>query len=645
MYFESESPPEEPESGAEAARANPFAGVPEVLHAALQRRGFDRLTTVQQSLLAADDGVRDLRISSQTGSGKTVALGFALCRALDDRDRRGPTTLIIAPTRELAAQVAEELAWLFADLDDVACEVVTGGTSIGRERMRLRKRPAVLVGTPGRLLDHIREQALDLSSVHQLVLDEADQMLDLGFKDELDGILAALPPKRRTHLVSATFPRAVIDLADRFQDRPLLVQGQAPGQAHADIEHIALKIHAREHYAALVNILLLAGDERTLVFVRTREDTAALADKLAVDGFAALPISGDLAQAQRTRTLAAFKNGTISALIATDVAARGLDVQDVTTVVHIDPPVDAATYTHRSGRTGRAGQKGRSIMLVLKSHEGKTRRIYSMARVTPTWTTPPDAAAVHARQLIRAEERATAAIAAHVIEDSQRAVARHLLQDRDPVDVVAALLMQASGGSREPFPFAAPVNFHVSLPRIPEPKAARTEAVRPARPRTVEAPRLDDNARELPPPDAPVPDPHAPAPAAAAAPRKTLAPSSRGKAGAPPAWRRDETPPVAGGELGFTRFRINWGRRDGADPRRILAHVCRRGDVDSRAVGAIELQMTMSTFDVANNVAIAFARRVARRDRRDPHLVITRAFATRRAGPRGHGEEAAGEES
>ena len=148
-------------------------------------------------------------------------------------------------------------------------------------------------------------------------------MLDLGFKDELDGILEHLPKERRTHLVSATFPRAVIELADRFQQEPLHIEGTAPGEAHADIEHIACRIGAREHYQATVNLLLLAGEERTLIFVRTREETARMADKLAADGFGALPLNGDLAQTQRTRTLNAFRNGSIKVLVATDVAARG----------------------------------------------------------------------------------------------------------------------------------------------------------------------------------------------------------------------------------------------------------------------------------------------------------------------------------
>jgi ATP-dependent RNA helicase DeaD len=603
MSIESDSAPlaETPEPAAPAV--HPFAAVPDTLHAALARRGFAQLTTVQQALLDADDGERDLRISSQTGSGKTVAIGFALARELHDDQRRGPTTLLVAPTRELAMQVKDELSWLFADLRGCVCEAVIGGANITRERQRLARRPEVLVGTPGRLLDHLRNGALDLSSVRQLVLDEADQMLDLGFKDELDAILEALPAERRTHLVSATFAPEVLALADRFQRNPLLVAGQRPGAAHADIEHIAVRIPPRGHYSALVNLLLLAGEDRTLVFVRTREDTATLADKLAADGFTALPISGDLAQAQRTRTLQAFRRGTVRTLIATDVAARGLDIQDVTMVVHVDPPIDSETYVHRSGRTGRAGQKGKSVQLALKSHEGKLRRIYAQTKVTPIWMFPPSPDAVKKRQMERAEKHAMSAIAAHTLTEGQRAVAQHLLRDRDPVDVVAALLMQAGEGPRPPFSFGPQ---HTPSPTPHKERADGKDAL----PEGPAAP-LPAAASELPAPER--------------VERKPL--PRAGKAGAPPAWQRGSQEDADGGEPGFVRFSINWGLRDGAEPRRILAHICRRGGIDSRAVGHIELRGTMSLFDVASDVATGFGRRVQARDKRDPHLRITRWHA------------------
>jgi len=581
MSAESEKSPETPDEAESPLGESPLTAAPKALQAALQKRGFDNLTPVQESVANADDGTRDLRISSQTGSGKTVAIGFALVNRLIEPTRVGPTTLVIAPTRELAMQVRDELSWLFAGIADARCEVVTGGTNLDRERIRLRRKPSVVVGTPGRLLDHLRRGSLDISSASQLVLDEADQMLDLGFKDELDGILEHLPKERRTHLVSATFPRAVVELADRFQHEPLHIEGTAPGEAHADIEHIACRIGAREHYQATVNLLLLAGEERTLIFVRTREETARMADKLAADGFGALPLNGDLAQTQRTRTLNAFRNGSIKVLVATDVAARGIDVPSVTMVIHVEIPIDAATYLHRSGRTGRAGQKGRSVLLVPKVRAGRSHRMFSHLSIEPRWTWPPSPPTIIKKQLERAEAAALITLTAGVAATPEkRASAANLLRERDPIEVVAMLLTKSITGQRAPF------ELHP-----PQPPTARPDGN-----------RLSDDRRGAP--------------------------------GAKPSWAEGQQERAKRPEHGFARFRINWGARGGANPRRILAHVCRRGGVDNRHVGSISMNPTSSTFEVAHDVADEFARRVQRRDKRDPHLVIHRETFRRGAGQR-----------
>ncbi|MBL8754889.1 MAG: DEAD/DEAH box helicase [Planctomycetes bacterium] len=586
---------------------------------ALVRRGFASLTAVQAAIVAADDGRRDLRITSQTGSGKTVALGLVCSRDLEaPAPANAPLVLVIAPTRELAAQVKEELAWLFADLPGVGCQVVTGGTNLDRERLQLQRKPAVLVGTPGRLLDHLRNGALDLGQVRQLVLDEADQMLDLGFKDELDAILAALPADRRTHLVSATFPFAVRALADKFQRDALLVTGTPTGQAHGDIEHVALQVGARDQYHVLVNLLLLAGEERTLVFVRTREDTQGLADKLAGDGFLAMPIHGDLAQSQRTRTLQSFRRGSIHTLIATDVAARGLDITDVTAVVNFDLPIDAETYVHRSGRTGRAGQKGTSYLLVVKSREMRARHIYRLAKVQPRWAASPGAAEVRAHQREQALERIGRQLTASgELGPELRAAAARLLADRDPVAVVATLLQQATNGVREPFevlrnPNARPFTTTAAAPTPPPvpPPVAPAPARAPTKPAT----------EPTPDPAAP-PTAKAPATPKPATPAAPVAPAVPAAKGAPS--RREPQPE-------FVRFRINWGRRDGADPRRVMAHVCRRGHIQSRQVGAISIQFAFTSVEVARDVAESFQRAVERPDRREPHLFIEREGPGRR---------------
>jgi ATP-dependent RNA helicase DeaD len=350
-----------------------FSGtLPAPLARALTQRGFERLTPIQEAVLAPGLEERDLRISSRTGSGKTVALGLVLGKKLANHvhERGGatslcarPRALLVAPTRELAAQIGRELEWLYEELKLRVC-VVTGGTSVGGERRSLAQSPVIVVGTPGRLCDHMSRGALDLSQAEAIVLDEADQMLDLGFREALETLLGALPADCRRHLVSATFPRSVHALASRFQKNPMAVTGGAEDEAHEDISHVAYMVQPRERYAALVNVLLLNPEERTLVFVRTRADVAEVSGRLIDDGFRAGGLSGEMAQAERTRTLEAFRRGSITLLVCTDVASRGIDVPEVSRVVHAELPESPETLTHRSGRTGRAGRKGQSIMLV-----------------------------------------------------------------------------------------------------------------------------------------------------------------------------------------------------------------------------------------------------------------------------------------
>ncbi|MCX4241219.1 DEAD/DEAH box helicase [Paraliomyxa miuraensis] len=427
---------------------DPFAGVPGPLRIALERRGFTSLTAVQQAVLDGDAEGHDLRISSQTGSGKTVALGLALARCLlaereqaDAPRPRGPVALVITPTRELAVQVRDELRWLLAELPGLRVEVVTGGTDLGGERRMLRRPPTILVATPGRLLDHVRSEVLDCSAVGHVVLDEADRMLEMGFREELEAIIDALPAERRSHLVSATFSGVVRHIADRFQGRTLHVQGTVLGEANEDIAHIGQVVAPGQGYGALVNALLLAQGERVLVFVDRRSDASDLAEQLAGDGFAALPFSGDLSQAQRTRTLHAFRTATIQVLVSTDVAARGIDVPEISMVVHMTPPQDPDGYTHRSGRTGRAGRRGRSLLLVPPRARGYVERLLAAARVQVDWQPVPTPAKVRKAITKRTRKQLHARLDAEVgPTDKTLQYATQLLEGRDPATVVAALL-------------------------------------------------------------------------------------------------------------------------------------------------------------------------------------------------------------
>jgi len=355
------------------------------LTGALEKKGFLRLTAVQQSVLDETLRDRDLRITSQTGSGKTIAVGFALrhlvaAAVASKAAVARPVALVVAPTRELAKQVERELAWLYAPLQAKVASA-TGGASYRDERRALAFGPAIVVGTPGRLLDHLGRRSIDPSQLGAIVLDEADRMLDLGFREELEAILAYAPARHRTHLVSATFPPEVRSLADRVQVDPARVEGTPLGQANADIDHIVHLVDPGQRLDAIVNLLLANPGEQTLVFARTRVDVARFARELHEAGFAAGSISGEMEQAERNRALADFKRGKLRVLVATDVAARGIDVQDIARVIHAELPDNADSYTHRSGRTGRAGRKGKSSVLVSPSALGRTSMLLKRAKV------------------------------------------------------------------------------------------------------------------------------------------------------------------------------------------------------------------------------------------------------------------------
>jgi ATP-dependent RNA helicase DeaD len=275
---------------------------------ALAQKGYTALTPIQQAVLEPETEGRDLRLTSQTGSGKTVAIGFIL-RELAERGRAPkPLALVVTPTRELAKQFRDELGWLYAGLGTRIASV-TGGASYVLEQRALKAEPTVVVATPGRQLDHLERGTFDPSNIEAIVLDEADRMLDLGFREDLEAILARAPEGHRTHLVSATFPREVEALAQRVQSNPALIQGTPLGSANGDIEHLVHLVKPNERIDALINLLLAAPDEQVLAFARTRAGVAEACEALDRAGFTVDSLSGEMEQAARQRALDAFKRG------------------------------------------------------------------------------------------------------------------------------------------------------------------------------------------------------------------------------------------------------------------------------------------------------------------------------------------------
>lgn len=431
-------------------------GAHPALARALERRGYAEPTPVQAAVLAPTLRGRDLLVSSRTGSGKTVGFGLVLADTLlGEAPAFGPAPtpagLVVAPTRELALQVQRELAWLLAEAGATVIACV-GGMDARREARALAHHPHLVVGTPGRLLDHHRRGALDLSGLRALVLDEADEMLDMGFRDELEAILAAAPEERRTILFSATLPRPIVELAQRFTRDAARVAATPPREAHADITFLAHLVAPAERELAIVNVLRAVEPPSSLVFRGTREAAHHTASALEERGFQTVAISGELTQAERLKALKALRDGRARVLVATDVAARGLDLPGIGLVLHADLPRDAEALQHRSGRTGRAGKKGLAVLLAAPPERFRLERMMREAGVQARWEPVPGAEAIRARDEARLAEEVDA-LAAEAAEE-ERAAAARLLDGRDPLALALALVR--SGRARLPAPEELP---------------------------------------------------------------------------------------------------------------------------------------------------------------------------------------------
>ena len=375
--------------------AMPFPDLNPALAQALAARDYSEPTEVQSAVLIEEAAGRDLLVSAQTGSGKTVAFGLALAPTLlDGAERFGaagtPLALAIAPTRELAMQVRAELAWLYAPAGARITSCV-GGMDSRAEQRALAAGCHVVVGTPGRLRDHLERGRLDLSSLRAVVLDEADEMLDLGFREDLEFILDATPSERRTLLFSATIPKEIAGLARRYQRDGLRIDTVRRNVPHSDIEYRAVLVAAHDVERASVNVLRYFEARAALVFCATRENVRRLHARLQDRGFGAVALSGELSQHERTGALQALRDGRASVCVATDVAARGLDLPDLDLVIHADLPTNKETLLHRSGRTGRAGRKGVSVLLTPFAKRRRAEQLLASAGIDAGWSDPPSA--------------------------------------------------------------------------------------------------------------------------------------------------------------------------------------------------------------------------------------------------------------
>jgi len=416
-------------------------GMPGPLRAALAEKGYDRLTPVQEAVLAEGVAGRDLLVSAQTGSGKTVAFGLAIApEVLAGVDRllppEAPLALVVAPTRELAQQVAREFEWLYGPAGAQLATCV-GGMDYRTERRALERGAHVVVGTPGRLRDHIERGSLNLSAARAVVLDEADEMLDLGFAEDLEFILGAAPEGRRTLMFSATVPKEIEKLAGTFQKDALRLVVQGEARQHADIAYQALNVQARDKEHAIFNVLRFHEARTAIVFAKTRANVNHLFARMINRGFQAVALSGELSQSERMHALQALRDGRARVCIATDVAARGIDLPGLELVIHADLPSNSEVLLHRSGRTGRAGNKGTSVLIVPPAEFRKAQRILQGAKVTAEWGNAPGADEVQAREDERLLEHAALAEA-----PGDAAGMAGALLDRWGADAVAAAFVR-----------------------------------------------------------------------------------------------------------------------------------------------------------------------------------------------------------
>ncbi|MBL8545662.1 MAG: DEAD/DEAH box helicase [Hyphomonadaceae bacterium] len=439
---------------------------------AIEKRGYETLTPVQSAILASELRDADLLVSAQTGSGKTVAFGLALAHTLlGGKDRfeqaRDPLALIIAPTRELAMQVKAEIQWLYAEAGGVVASCV-GGMDARDERRALDRGAHIVVGTPGRLVDHLHRGSLLLTSLKAVVLDEADEMLNLGFREELEFILDTAPAERRTLMFSATMPRAMATLAGKYQRAAQRVNTISAARQHSDIEYLALTAGAHDTENAIFNVLRYHDAANALVFCGTRAAVTHLQSRFSNRGFSVVALSGELSQKERTYALQALRDHRANVCIATDVAARGLDLPDLDLVIHADLPKNPEALLHRSGRTGRAGRKGTSVLIVPYPARRRTERLLRDAKIEARWSEPPSADEVKRRDQERLLD--DAALSDPITAD-ERVIVSALLERHDVDQIAAAFARLYRKGQPAPEELmAAPANAQHPARPAPRPQ-------------------------------------------------------------------------------------------------------------------------------------------------------------------------------
>ena len=549
---ETERPQDEPQESATFAAL----GLEERLLKTLRDVGYESPSPIQAATIPALLQGRHVVGLAQTGTGKTAAFALPILNRLDLK-QKSPQALVLAPTRELALQVCEAFEKYAGRLTGVHVLPVYGGQGYGVQLSALARGVHVVVGTPGRIMDHLEKGTLDLTHLRFLVLDEADEMLNMGFAEDVETILADTPDDKQVALFSATMPSAIRKLSSKYLTDPIEVSVKGRTATAPNIRHRYVMVSYPQKVDALTRILEVENFEGMIVFVRTKNETETLAEKLRARGFSATAINGDIAQAQRERTIAQLKSGKLDILVATDVAARGLDVERISHVVNYDIPTDTESYVHRIGRTGRAGRSGDAISFVTPRERHLLRAIEKATRQELAPMKMPTAEDINATRLSRFDEAITEAMASEEIEFFRQVIAHYVNEfDVPEADVAAALAIVLQGD--EP----------MLLGPDPERPDRPDRAGRPERPDRPDRParRFEDRDAERP----------------------------KGKKHKD----RDEPRSRSGSGGPLATYRISVGRRQHVAPRQIVGALANEGGLGREDFGKIDIRIDHSLVEL-----------------------------------------------
>ncbi|GAA4912655.1 DEAD/DEAH box helicase [Nesterenkonia rhizosphaerae] len=534
-------------------------GLDDRVLAAIQEMGYETPSPIQAQTIPLLTSGRDVVGLAQTGTGKTAAFALPALTHMAQAHDAGelgsvPNTLVLAPTRELAIQVAEAFTTYAAKVPGISVLPIYGGAPYGPQLHGLRRGANVVVGTPGRVIDHMSKGSLDLSEIKHLILDEADEMLRMGFAEEVDKILAQTPDDKQVALFSATMPKAIRRISEDYLNNPVEVSVKNKTTTSANIRqrYVAIKHHAKPE--ALARIMETEPHDAVIVFVRTRSATEEVASKLNARGFTAAAINGDIPQNLREKTVEQLKDGRIDVLVATDVAARGLDVERISHVFNYDIPLDTESYVHRIGRTGRAGRSGEAVLFVTPREQRMLRSIEKATRQQVEQMSLPTISDVNASRLERFSERITETLASEELEEYRGLVSSYVTEHDTPAEDIAAALVAM---------------VHDGRPLLLDEKA-EDELLREAKRGFSERGR-DDRGEG----------------------------GDRGPRGDRPS--RDRGPATAG--PGNAMYRISLGRRDGVAPGHIVGAIANEAGLNAREIGSIDIRPTHSLVELPEKLS------------------------------------------